>query len=409
MGRVTDRELLSLEDAQARLLALAAPLPMERVDIEGSLNRYLAEPLRARRTQPPANLSAMDGYAVTAGDLHGPWRVVGESAAGHPHVGMLSTGEAVRISTGAPLPDDAAAVILQEDLVRDGQSLTLSGDLPEPPHKHIRHCGMDFAEGAQVISSGMCITPAQMALAIAAGHTHLPVHRTPRLTVIDSGDELVADPELCAPHQIPASNGTMLVAMAGALGINARRIGPVADDIDAITSAFEASGDVDLIVTSGGASVGDHDLIRPALERWGACIDFWRVAIKPGKPILVATRELPGRRQIVLGLPGNPVSSYVTAYHFLLPLLRALQGAARPLPMRLTTRLGMPLRASGRRREFLRGWWNGQSVMVHELQDSGALSSLAASNVLVDRPAMAGPAVTGDEVQIFLLHNGGIA
>lgn len=400
---------LSLEEAQARLLALATPLPIERVDIEGAYNRYLAEPLYARRTQPPANLSAMDGYAVTAGDLQGPWRVIGESAAGHPHVGALSTGEAVRISTGAILPVDAAAVILQEDLARDAEILTLSGEAPDPAHKHIRHRGMDFVTGTEIMLPGARITPAQMALAIASGHTHLPVHRTPRLAVIDSGDELAENPECCAPHQIPASNGVMLAAMASALGVDAKRVGPVPDDIDTITRAFEASDDVDLIVTSGGASVGDHDLIRPALERWGASIDFWRVAIKPGKPILVATRELTGRRQIILGLPGNPVSSYVTAYHFLLPLLRAMQGAARPLPMRLAARLSMPLRANGRRREFLRGWWDGESVTVNALQDSGALSSLAASNVLVDRAAMAAPAAAGDEVRIFLLQNDGIA
>ncbi|EZP84871.1 molybdopterin molybdotransferase MoeA [Novosphingobium resinovorum] len=400
---------LSLEEAQARLLALVTPLSIERVDIEGALGRFLAEPLHARRTQPSANLSAMDGYAVTAGDMRGPWRIVGESAAGHPYVGPLSQGEAVRISTGAMLPPDAAAVIIQEDLTREGANLILSGEPPAPAHKHIRHCGMDFAQGVEVLPAGLHIAPAQMALAIAAGHTHLPVHRTPRLTVIDSGDELASDPERCAPHQVPASNGAMLTAMARSLGVDARRIGPVPDTIKAITSAFEASADADLIVTSGGASVGDHDLIRPALESWGAGIDFWRVAIKPGKPILVATRDVAGRRQIVLGLPGNPVSSYVTAYHFLLPVLRAMQGAARPLPMRLTARLAMPLHPSGRRREFLRGWWDGENVTVSPLQDSGALSSLAASNVLVDRSALAGPAQAGEEVRIYLLQNGGIA
>lgn len=400
---------LSLEEAQARLLALVAPLPIERVDVEGALDRYLAEPLHARRTQPSANLSAMDGYAMTAGDLQGPWQVVGESSAGHPYAGPLAPGETVRISTGAVLPNDAAAVILQEDLTRDGSTVTLSGESPKPAHKHIRPCGMDFAEGLEVIRPGQRIEAAQMALAIAAGHTHLPVHRTPLLTVIDSGDELAASPEHCAPHQIPASNGTMLMAMARTMGVEARHIGPVPDTIEAITSAFEASSDADLIVTSGGASVGDHDLIRPALERWGASIDFWRVAIKPGKPLLVAIREMNGHRQIVLGLPGNPVSSYVTAYHFLLPLLRAMQGAARPLPLRLTAQLGAPLRPGGRRREFLRGWWDGENVTVHALQDSGALSSLAASNVLVDRPARADGNRAGEEVQIFLLQNGGIA
>lgn len=400
---------LPLEEAQARLLALVTPLSVEHVDIEGALGRYLAEPLLARRTQPAADLSAMDGYAVTAGDLGGPWQVVGESAAGHPYAGTVGSGEAVRISTGAILPAGAKAVILQEDLARDDHRLTLTGEPPEPAHKHIRHCGMDFAQGCEVMPAGTRIGPAQAALAISAGHRHLPVHRLPRLAVIDSGDELALDPEDCPPHQIPASNGAMLLAMARALAVEATRVGPVPDTIEAITSAFDAVADADLIVTSGGASVGDHDLVRPALEGWGAALDFWRVGIKPGKPILVATRERKGRRQIILGLPGNPVSSFVTAYHFLLPLLRAMLGAAQPLPLQITTRLAAPLRAIGPRREFLRGLWDGQAVTPQHIQDSGALAALSSSNVLIDRPAFAPAAQAGDEVRVFLLQNGGIA
>lgn len=401
--------LLTLEEAQSQLLALAPALPVEHVDVESALGLHLATPLHAQRTQPAATLSAMDGYAVTAGDMQGPWRVVGESAAGHPYMGQIAPGDAVRISTGAILPADAAAVILQEDLQRQDAMLTLVGQPPEPADKHLRPQGMDFVEGTEILPAGKLIGPAQIALAIAAGHRHLPVHRLPRVAIIDSGDELATDPEHCQPHEIPASNGAMLLALARSASVEARRIGPVADTIEAITSAFEASSDADLIVTSGGASVGDHDLVRPALERWGASLDFWRVAIKPGKPILVATREMAGRRQIVLGLPGNPVSSYVTAYLFMLPLLRTMLGAMRPLPMRLTATLGEPLRANGRRREFLRGWWDGRTVIANPLQDSGALSSLAASNVLIDRAALAPAAQVQDEVQIFLLQNGGIA
>lgn len=400
---------LALEDAQRQLLALVSPLQVQRVEIEGALGRYLAEPLRARRSQPAADLSAMDGYAVTADDLRGPWHIVGESSAGHPYSGRILPGQAIRISTGAVIPEDAASVILQEDVVVKEQHMTLSGAPPAPPQKHIRPFAMDFAEGTEVIPAGLPVTPARMALAIAAGHTHILVHRTPRLIVIDSGDELVTNPAHCALHHTPASNGTMIAAMAQSMSVDARRIGPVPDDRDAIVSAFEASGDADVIVTSGGASVGDHDLIRPALMRWGADIQFWRIAIKPGKPILVATRERSDRRQILLGLPGNPVSSYVTAYHFLLPLLRAMQGALLPLPMSLTAPLESALRSGGKRREFLRGWWDGKSVRVNPLQDSGVLTSLASSNVLVDRPAMAPSAQPGDEVEIFLLHNGSFA
>lgn len=400
---------IPLEEAQARLLDLAGPLPTEHVDIEGSVGRYLAEPLLARRTQPAADLSAMDGYAVTADDFAGPWQVVGESAAGHPYSGEVRKGQAIQVSTGALLPAGAASVILQEDLARKDHEITLTGEAPMPAHKHIRPCGLDFRQGSEVIASGSLIGPADAALAIAAGHKHLPVCRKPRVTVIDSGDELSSDPEACAPHQIAASNGAMLLAMARKLPVNAERSGPVADTLDALINAFDMANHADVIVTSGGASVGEHDLVRPALEAWGASLDFWRVAIKPGKPILVARRERRTGPQIVIGLPGNPVSSFVTAYHFMLPLLRRMLGARYALPMRIATRLGAPIRANGGRREFVRGIWNGEFVVPHTLQDSGALSALAASNVLIDRPARAPEGAEGDEVRVFLLQNGGIA
>lgn len=400
---------MPLEEAQERLLALATPLPIEHVDIEGALGRYLAEPLLARRTHPPTDQSAMDGYAVTGEDMGGPWHVVGESAAGHPFSGTVGSGEAVRISTGAVMPAGARAVILQEDLEREDHRIRLTGEPPEPIHKHIRACGLDFTAGSEVMAAGVRIGPAQAALAISAGHKHLPVHRMPRIAVIDSGDELASDPECCEAHQIPASNGAMLAALAGSLPVEARRIGPVADTMDALTAAFDAAHDCDVIVTSGGASVGDHDLVRPALEAWGAELDFWRVAIKPGKPILVARRERTSGAQLVIGLPGNPVSSFVTGYLFLLPLLRRLLGASQPLPMAIATRLGAPVRANGARREFLRGWWDGQSVTPQTVQDSGALASLAGSNVLIDRPAHAPEGTVGADVRIFLLQNGGIA
>jgi molybdopterin molybdotransferase len=400
---------ISLEEAQARLLALAEPLPIEHVDVEGTLGRYLASPISARRSQPVADVSAMDGYAIIPGDLAGPWKVIGESAAGHPFDGTLRPGEAVRISTGALLPAEAGAVILQEDVTREDNALALTGTAPQPGHKHIRRRGMDFTDGGPLLAQGMPIGPAQIGLAVAAGHKHLPVHRIPRITVIDSGDELAAEPDCCAVHQIPASNGAMLTAMMHSLPVDAKRIGPIPDDLDALVRAFEAASDADVIVTSGGASVGDHDLLRPALEAWGAEIDFWRVAIKPGKPLLVATRFHGERRQLVIGLPGNPVSSLVTAYLFVLPVLRALLGAAEPLPHSITAKLSAPLKAGGARREFLRGVWNGETVQALSLQDSGALSSLAASNVLIDRPARAEAVDAGSLVRMFLLQNGGIA
>jgi len=400
---------LPLEEAQARLLALAEPLPVEYVDIEDGLGCYLAEPLVAQRTQPAADLSAMDGYAVRGSDLDGPWTVVGESAAGHPFSGEVQAGQAVRIATGALMPDGADAVILQEDISRDSDRIALAGTLPKPPGKHIRRMGLDFRVGAEVLCQGTLIGPAQAALAISSGHSRLAVRRRPRLAIIDSGDELSSHPAACEAHQIPASNGVMLAAMAASIPCQAERLGPVADNMDAFAAALARAEDADIVVTSGGASVGDHDLVRPAMAEWGADIDFWRVAIKPGKPLMVATRDGPAGRQIILGLPGNPVSSHVTAFLFMLPLIRALLGAAQPLPQRIRTRTASPLKAGGKRREFLRAFWNGESAEVQAVQDSSALASLAASNMLIDRPAGEAEAGAGDEIFAFLLGNGGIA
>jgi molybdopterin molybdotransferase len=397
---------LPLEEAQSRLLAMAGPLPVEHVDTVGALGRYLAEPLVARRTQPAFDLSAMDGYAVASGDMAGPWRVVGESAAGHPCGSAVHPGTAVRISTGAVLPDGAGAVILQEDLRREDDRIVLTGDAPSPPGKHIRRRGMDFTEHAEVLPPGTRIGPAQLALAIAAGHKHLGVRRLPQLAIIDSGDELVADCEDCPPHRIPASNGPMLAALASsALPCRVAQLGPVPDQLEALAMALESAAGADVIVTSGGASVGDHDLVRPAIAAWGGEIEFWRIAIKPGKPLLIARKG----GQILLGLPGNPVSSHVTAFLFLLPLLRAMSGAREVLPLAISARLGAPLRAGGARREFLRGSWDGRQVVAHAVQDSGALSALAGSNALIERPARAPASAPGDLVTLYLLENGGSA
>ncbi|MBH0113470.1 molybdopterin molybdotransferase MoeA [Novosphingobium sp. YJ-S2-02] len=398
---------IPLEVAQSRLLALVEPLRVEHVDLEGALGRYLAQPLLARRTQPAADVSAMDGYAVASIPADPRWTVIGESAAGHPHTGTIGDGEAVRISTGALLPAGASAVVLQEDIAREGDAIHLEGSAPAPVSRHVRHCGMDFAEGTQVLPAGIAIGPAQIALAMTAGHKHLPVHRRPTVTIIDSGDELARDPEVCPLHQVPASNGLMLAAMMRGLTAETRRIGPVVDTMDALIGAFDAAGDAEVIVTSGGASVGDHDLVRPALEAWGAQLDFWRIAIKPGKPLLVATRRRAnGRPQVIVGLPGNPASSMVTAFHFVLPLLRRLLGAAQPMATAITTRLGADVPATGARREFLRAHWDGESVSPVVLQDSGALAAMAASNALIDRPAHTPALAAGEPVSIYQLQNG---
>jgi molybdopterin molybdotransferase len=389
---------IPLEEAQARLLSAVTPLGTEELPTETATGRYLTAALTARRTQPAADLSAMDGYAMRGDDTAGPWQVIGRSAAGRPYPGALLPGQAVRIATGALLPADAGAVLLQEEAARDGDTLAL---LPggTASARHIRRAGFDFATGAPLLPAGTAIGPGQIALALSAGHATLPVGRLPRLAVLDSGDELARDPATCAPHQIPASNGAMLAAMAAPLAAAITRIGPVADTLQALAAALASAEDADVLVTSGGASVGDHDLIRPALEAWGAEIAFWRVAIRPGKPLLVARRGT----QWIIGLPGNPVSSYVTAVLFLVPLLRALAGAADSLPRTLHLPLAAPLPAAGARMEFVRARLTADGVLPAGEQDSSALLSLAGSDALIRRPAGSAAAAAGTMAAVHLL------
>jgi len=396
---------LPFPEAQARLVALAPLMPVEHREIGECAGFCLAQPITARRDQPFAPLSAMDGYAMRSVDLPGPWRVIGESAAGHRFGGTVGSGEAVRISTGAAMPCGADMVLLQEDSARDGDRLTLAGEAPSPAGRHVRPKAMDFAAGAPLLDAGTRLGPAQLALAIAGGHHMLPVRREARIAVIDCGDELAPPGGNHDPEKLPASNGPMLVAMLAGFPAKVTRLGPVADDLDTLVAVLEQCREADIVVTSGGASVGDHDLIRPALATIGAEIDFWRVAIKPGKPLLVARRE----NQIVIGLPGNPASSFVTAYLFLLPLVRAALGAKESLPRPIPAILGEPLARGGSRTEFIRGVWDGTSVRPDPLQDSGAISPLARANALIVREAGAPAREAGETARIYLLENGGIA
>ncbi|KUO49670.1 MAG: molybdopterin biosynthesis protein [Sphingomonadales bacterium BRH_c3] len=399
--------MLTPEEAQARVLALVQPMPVKRISCEDAVGLYLAHDLRARRTQPPANLSAMDGYAI-GGDAAGPWRLVGESRAGAPFARALEAGETVRISTGAHMPVGADRVLIQENAKVEGETVSCVEDFPDPL-RHVRQRGSDFAEGDVVVCAGTRIGPAQLALALSAGHAELDIRRAPSVAVLDSGDELVADPMDCAEHQIPASNGAMIGAMLKAIGCRVTRLGPVPDDADALAKALAEAEGADLLVTTGGASVGDHDLMRPALEAWGANLDFWKVAMKPGKPIMVATRERSDGRQVIFGLPGNPVSSFVTCFLFVLPLIRAAMGAADPLPRRALLPSGCELPPVGTRHEFLRARWDGKHVTLADSQDSSALGALANANCLIDRLPNGGRIEAGTSVPVILLENGGIA
>jgi len=393
--------LIELEEAQERLLALVSPMPAEEVPIEQSAGRVLAGNLLAARTQPAADLSAMDGYAIAGS---GPWIRIGESRAGAPFEGALGRGETIRISTGAAMPAGADRVLIQENAQADGDRIAATA--PPPAGKHVRRRGLDFEVGQRVIDSGTRIGPAQIALAIAAGHGTLSVARRPRVAVLDSGSELAADPDRCGPYQVPASNGAMLAATLEPWVGACLRIGPVPDGLGHLGKALAHANEVDVLVASGGASVGDHDLVQQALSDWGARIDFWKVAIKPGKPLMVATREGLNGRQVILGLPGNPVSSFVTAFLFALPLIREAMGVRAPLPSKHHLIAGEALPPTGSRREFLRGVSNGRQVRLAGSQDSSALAALASANCLIDRAANATEASAGHPVEVFHLYNG---
>jgi molybdopterin molybdotransferase len=398
--------LLPVEEAQARLLALAPqPATCALGLSQVAANAYLAQDITALRSQPSADLSAMDGYAICG---PGPWQRVGESRAGAPFGGGLAPGQCVRISTGAMVPEGGQSILIQENAVTDGSTVALApGEETPPEGRHIRRAGFDFARGDMVLRKGTRLGPGTVALAIAAGHSEVPVVMPPSVAVLDSGDELVPAGKPVAAHQIPASNGAMLGWMlAPLIGAVDAFLGPVADDPAALAAALKRAEDCHILITSGGASVGDHDLIQQALKDWGAEIAFWKVALKPGKPLMVATREAGWGKQVILGLPGNPVSGFVTAFLFALPLVRAAMGAADPLPRPVTMIAGETLPATGDRREFLRGTSDGATVRLAGSQDSSALLALARADCLIDRPAGSPAVAAGEPVRVFLLDHG---
>lgn len=396
--------LLTLEEAQEQLIALAPKLETLGLATQKALGHCLASDIAARRTQPPADLSAMDGYAI-CGDA--PWDIVGESRAGAPFAGTLACGQCTRISTGAHMPQGSDRVLIQENAAVDANCINLkAGEHVPLPERHVRKAGFDFDEGDIVLAKGTRIGPAQIGLALAAGHDAVPVFGRPAIEILDSGDELVRLPEPCGPHQIPASNAPMLAGLLWPMVGFIDPLGPVADDRAAIASALDKASDCHILVTSGGASVGDHDLIQQSLKDWGADIAFWKVGIKPGKPLMVATRQAAWGRQVIVGLPGNPVSSFVTCFLFVLPLVRAAMGDADPLPRPIEMRAAQDLPATGPRREFLRAVSDGQSVRVAASQDSSALLALATANCLIDRPPGAAALKAGETVAVYEFQNG---
>ena len=387
--------LFPIAEAQFRLFALAEPVAIEAVPLAQAAGRWAAADIHARRTQPATDLSAMDGYAIRFADLPGPWRVVGESAAGRPFAGAVGPGEAARIFTGAAMPAGADTVLIQEEARREGDTMHLAGEGPPYLGRNIRRRGLDFVESDRLVEAGERITPARLAVAATAGHGTLPVRRRVRVALAATGDELV-EPGASAADALPESNRAMLAAMLADLPVELIDLGILPDRIETLRDAF-AGVSCDLLVTTGGASVGDHDLVRPALAAAGGVIDFWRVALRPGKPMM-AGRLGDG---MVIGLPGNPVSAFVTAILFVRPLIAHLAGARDPLPRPRPAVLGEGLPANNARTDYLRAVERGGRVYTSAVQDSSMLLTLARSTCLVIRPANAPAAKAGDSAEVL--------
>ena len=315
--------LLSVEEALQRILDGVEPTPAESVPIAAAAGRTLAAPLAARLTQPPFDASAMDGYAVRHADvrtLPATLTEIGQAAAGHPFAGSVGPGQAVRIFTGAPVPAGADAVVIQENVARDGANIIVRDGVAE--RGNIRAQGFDFRVGDTLLEAGRRIGPRELSLAAAMGYGELPVRRRPRVAVLATGDELVQPGGSLGPGQIIASNHLGVAALAEASGAEARLLGIARDTRESLDAHIAKAGDADVLITIGGASVGDHDLVAPVLEARGMALAFWKIALRPGKPLMFG--RLGDAR--VLGLPGNPVSAIVCARVFLVPLIHALLG-----------------------------------------------------------------------------------
>lgn len=383
--------LLPLDQAQQRLIALASRLPAETLTVDAALGRYLADDLIAKREQPAADMSAMDGYAIRFEDRNGPWTLVGECKAGSPPCAALKPGETARIFTGALLPEGADTVVMQENIAADGTTIRLTAEPSPERGRHVRHKGGDFAQGSIGLPAGSLLNAAALGEAVIAGYGELSVGRQPRVAVVSTGDELVAPGSATLPHQIPASNDVMLSAMLSGLTAETLSLSRIPDDMEVLCTALESARDCDIIVTIGGASVGDHDLVGPAFRKLGAEIDFYKIAMKPGKPVMAGKLG----KTVILALPGNPASAFVSATLFLLPLVRFMAGAANYLPAYQRVPITEALPANGPRAQFLRAKVDQAGITPFGSQDSAKLSVLAAANALLYRPAEAEAAQAG--------------
>lgn len=374
--------LLPLADAQEMLIASAKKLPVERIDIAQSLGRIVSENIVSQCNKPAGDMSAMDGYAIKY-DHATSWEIIGECRAGYPPCDAVGHGQAARIFTGALLPKGADTVIIQENVQIIKQRLSLVDNRPFSKGQNVRVKGNDFAINDIIVQARTPITAAIIGLLIAAGHKQIHVHKKPNIAIISTGDELRPAGLKCADHQIAASNGPMIAALLSHCNIIYNEIIP--DDLDAITNWLNDHKNCDIIVTIGGASVGDHDLVIPALQALRADIDFVKAAIKPGKPILTARL---GQTHII-GLPGNPSSAFVTAILFLIPLVKYITGVLHVKPITQTAKSKTALAANGPRAEFLRAHVTGDQISPYPSQDSAKLSTLANANALLIRPCYA--------------------
>ncbi len=401
--------LLPVVDARALIVSRLTALPVETVSLDAALGRVLATDMTAKVSHPPADVSAMDGYAVRfedAGTAPVTLRLVGEAAAGHPWSGDVKAGEAVRIFTGAHVPKGATSIVIQEDATLGTGEVTLNEAAIRG--RHIRPMGQDFRTGDVVLKAPRRLSARDIGLLAAMNHAAVPVRRKPRVGVISTGDEIVMPGADVGPGQLVSANGPGLCAFVTAHGGEAIHLGIAPDDTAALRQMVETAGDVDMLLTSGGVSVGDHDLVKRVLGDMGLDLAFHRIAMRPGKPLLFgAVRTAKGATPI-MGLPGNPVSAMICAILFLGPALDALEGLPGVLPATLPARLVGTLKANDTREDYLRATLGRASdgmltVTPYPVQDSAMVAALANADALLVRAAFAPAAYAGDLVEVLLL------
>lgn len=401
--------MISVDEARGRILDALHPTQAEVVALADAWNRVAAAPVAARLTQPPADVSAMDGYALRADDgrLHATLAVIGAAPAGHPFDGSVGPGQAVRLFTGSVVPAGADAILLQEDATRDGDTVRVNE--AASLGRHIRRAGQDFAAGDVVLPAGRRITARDVGLAAAANHPWLSVHRRPRVAILATGDEIAMPGEPIPPGGIVSSNSHALAALVRAVGGEPVLLPVARDETAAIAAVADAVTGMDMLVTTGGASVGDHDLVIEALKSRGMTLDFWQIAMRPGKPLLFGRLGATP----VLGLPGNPVSAMVCAILFLLPALSRLSGLPAAPPPVSTALLGAAVKANDRRADHLRATVRmddaGRVIVTpFAVQDSAMLRRLALADALILRAPHAPALAEGAEVGVIRLDSLGL-